>query len=343
MEKVNLFFQDANIDLKNELVDKYLGTLDQRILNNPSFTRIMYDALSFLTSKQTLSDHIPPIELSVSDDGKSFELVSGIRQDPDCMNPELKDNKNYRCVKFSIDEKGNLDVLKLNGTLFKFDSFAKSQEGKELGDKFKIFNSKDTPTVISVFHKNIMIMENGVEVSRSTYSDNYPLGISLEDEKGLRVQTSIHSPKVWRYNTIPDSAYFEFNPSVSTAFRFTEIPGVITHLSKSGKDSPVKGVEYAANTEYPEVLAANPTPVRIYNGRDGLKMNPEFVSYFSGMEEKDIMEEVEKTFAEGIEHSKTKEINPQAYESIRDLANAGLEKRYGITSQVEEVPQGLSF
>ena len=108
---------------------------------------------------------------------------------------------------------------------------------------------------------------------------------------------------------------------------------------ESGKDSPVKGVEYAANTEYPEVLAANPTPVRLYDGRDGLKMNPEFASYFPGMEEKDIMKEVEKTFAEGIEHSKTKEINPQVYEMLKKYVDGAFEQKYGI-KKAEEVEKG---
>ena len=333
MEKVTLNFQDANINLQEELIDKYLGRVNEKLVKNPSFLRLLQNGLSFLTTKVNLSDRIPLMELSISEDGRTFEIASGIRPDPDCRNELLQNNKNYRVVRFTLDEKDNMDVLTFDSTLYNFDDYMKTQENLGPNNPYNIYNSKDTPTILSVFHKNIMVSEKGVEVSRSTYQDQYPLSIQLNDEKGLKIQTSMHSPKIWRFNTVPDPAYFEFNPIRANAYRFNDSLGLITYVISSGKNSPIRAIDYVASSEYPEILSANPAILRNYDEKGYPSVDPNFKDSNPGKTDEEIIREVEQKFAEGVEYSRTKELNPEAYEAVKELVNAGLEKKYGITVQ----------
>ena len=57
---------------------------------------------------------------------------------------------------------------------------------------------------------------------------------------------------------------------------------------------------------------------------------------------REIVKQLEISFAKGIECSKTKEINPEAYEGIKNMAFAGIEKRYGININNPEVIQGIN-
>ena len=340
MIKVNLNLQDTNIDLKTELIDKYLTGVSDKLKNNPCFYGQLYSAISFLTRKLSMSEHIPPIELSISEDGRSFELIGGIRPDPDCMNPALKNNKCFEKISIGLaKDSDDMEITKSSGSLFNFDEYAKSCEGTELGNKLKIMNSHDTPTVLFVMHRNSIFTESGIEVSNSSFSDEYPLGITMNNDNELRTQTSLHSPSKWRFNLLPDEAPFEFNPSRTNAHRFLNSLGIV-HVSLSkGRRNEAKSnyADYPADTEYPEVLSTYPNPFMTYeNGKP--TVTPQYAEYYPGMEEKDVVKEMEINFATGLEGSKTKESNPLAYEALKKIVEENLENKYGI-GQKEEGPK----
>lgn len=340
MEKIDLFFEKENIDVKSEIIDKYLSSVDDKLKNNPSFISELYSAIRHLTQKNP-NGLIPSLELYISDDGKGFELRGKIRKNPNCINDLLQNNKCYEQFSFDLDDKNVMSVTMLTGTLYKFDDFMKIGAGS-LADKFKIFNEHDTPTVLSVFHRNKQFLENGVEVSNSTYSDQYPIGITMDNEKEIKVQTVLyHAPKKWYFNLVPGEPEFEFNPLRSNAHRFSDSLGIIEYQIKSGKDGQVRGYEYLSSTEYPERLGGNPTPLCAYV--DGKKEYTQaYLESYPGKSEQEIVKQLEISFAKGIEFSKTKEINPEAYEGIKNMAFAGLEKRYGININNPEVIQGIN-
>ena len=339
MDRLTIFLQDSNIDLNKEFMEKYLVKVSDDIKKNPSFTRQLYAALAFLTRKARMEDRVPPMELSIAEDGRSFEIRSGIRPDPDCLNDDLKSNKCFETVKFTLDGKNNMNVTMMSGTLYRYDDFMKVSQGTPKEQEFKIFNSHDTPTVLSVFHRNIVVLDSGIEVSRASYADQYPLGITMDNENELKIQTSIHSPQKWNFNFVPDGARFELNPIKTNDYRFINSLGIFTSLLSTGRNGKVEAKEYLANTEYPEVLSAStPLPFREY--QDGVrKMNPRFAEYYPGKDEKEIEKEVEQSFANGLDTSKTKEFNPQVYEILKKYVDGAFEQKYGI-KKAEEVEKG---
>lgn len=342
MEKINLYLQDANIDLQKDFIDTYLKEVDEKLKDNPMFIRHLYSAIALLTRKGAMNNHIPPIELSISEDGRSFQLIGGVRPNPDCYNENLKNNKNFESVSFNLGENDELHITESSGTLYKFDDFMKAHEGSEYGKKFQIFNSQGTPTIISVYHKNTIISSDGIEVAKSTYSDEYPLGITMDMERELKAQTFIHAPRKWYFNLRPDEAPFEFDPIKNNAHRYLERLGIVTYQESVGKNGVVEVRDYVSSTEYPEVLAANPTVLKKYE-RGKESITPEFIELFPGKNEKEIYKEIELSFASGVEGSKTKDINPRAYEAVKEQVQKGLEKKYGISPEEPEETHGLGM
>ena len=128
----------------------------------------------------------------------------------------------------------------------------------------------------------------------------------------------------------------------TNAHRFVDILGIVTYQVSSGKNGKVTAHDYASGTEYPEILSSSPVPLRSYeNGKQ--KVTYDYHEAYPSLTDKEIIKEVETNFARAIETSKTKDINPEAYEAIKMMAEAGLQKRYGITLQNEEDSLGRSM
>jgi len=331
-----IYLDDANVDLQKEFVDKYLGNVDEKLKNNPSFMRQLYSAIYDLTRKTAISFTVPPLELFIADDGKSFEIRGGVRPDPDCFTESLKENKCYEQVRFSIDDKNNMSVLSSMGNFYKFDDFMKAFKGSLLEKQYSIYNSNDTPTICSVYHKNRVFLDSGVEVALSTFSDKYPLGlVTMDSEVQMKAQTMIHSPREWYYNLVPDHASFECNPTRTNAHRFKDSLGIVYLQTTNGKNEPVKLSEYISSSEYPEVLSVNPTPVfEFENGK--AKLNSCYQDELQGMNEYEIKKQICIRFLKAVDYSETKNINPEMYETMRKLVADGLESRYQYKEEMQE-------
>lgn len=336
---INKIYVDETSNLKTDLVDKYLGNVDDNLKNNPVFMEQLYSAIKHLNRKTVSSQFVPPAELYVSDDGKTVEIREGIRPNPDCLNDDLKNNKCYEQVSFSIDKENNLSVTTSSGSFYNFNDFMKACKGSKLEKQLSMFNSYDTPTVCSVYHKNKIFLESGIEVALSTYSDNCPLGSNaMDSEVQMRSQTMLHSPKKWCYNLVPEHASFELNPSRTNAHRFIDNLGIVYLQDSNGVNSPVHLTEYLSSTEYPDHLNVNPTPIfEFVNGKPIL--NEAYQKYYPGMNEYEIKKAVNIGFLDGIEGSKTKDINPQVYDSLKKLVETGLEARYGYVKQEDNTDE----
>ncbi len=329
-----IYLDNAYIDIQKDFIDKYLTSIDENFKKNPQFISELFTALHFLTRKKD-NEVLPPFELNVYDDGRGFEIRSGIRKCPDNINPELQNNKNFDMVKFTLDDKNNIELTQSNGVFYKFEDYAKIEKAPELKSKYEMLNSRDTPTVISTYHTHTTILSNGIEVEKSSYSDQYPLGLPFESDSELKNQTMIHSPRQWYFNSIPERANWEFNPFSTNSYRFTETLGLVVSQFKSGKSGMVEGAEYPANTEYPDKLGCFPTPVKKYaNGKE--EITPEYQESFPGKSVWDVEKEVNISFRKGIDTSKTKDINPIVYENLKNVTDAALERRYGYTLETEE-------
>lgn len=329
MEPIKLFLQDSNIDIKNDFINKYLQGVSDELKNNPQLDSQLYSAICLLTRRGLSREVIPPMELVIFPDGRGFEIRSGIRPSPDCGNENLKNNKNYDKIRFSVDDKGTMEVLKSNGTFYKFDDYMKIDMSSEYREKLSVCNSHDTPTIISTYHDHRSFLPNGIEVEHSMYSDLYPLGSNFESEQELKNQTMIHAPRKWNFNLMPDSAPYEFMPYSVNAHRFINGLGLVTAQSRRGKNGNVNASVHAANTEYPDLLSYAQVPVKVYsNGQE--MISPDYQKYFPGMKLWEIEKEVNLSFLRGIDTSKTRDIKPEVYSSLKQTMQEQMEKRYQI-------------
>ena len=337
---IKLNYQDSNFDIQTELVEKYLNGVSDKLKNNPSFVKQLYSAVHFLTTKLKSEDYIPNIELSISEDGKSFSLIGGVRPSPYCQNPNFQNNKCFEKVEFSLEGKDDdMTITTYSGTFFNFADYRKEYNDEEMKQKFGNCQERDTPTVISVYHTQNMFTKDGIEVSRSSYSDDYPLSVSMQDENALKVQTMVHSPTKWYFNLIPEPARFEFNPTRRNAHRFLHGLGIVQVLNRTGLDRDysirTEAADYVAGTEYPELLSTSPAPFRTYEG-NGAVITPQYEQYYPGMSSKELEKELEKIFAAGLDTSKTRDSNPEAYNALKAITSKWLEKKYGNSLEAEQ-------
>ena len=338
MSVVKLFFNDQNVDVKKEIIDKYLGEVDDGLKNNPSFISELYEAIHRLTTTSSESPNIPPIELYISDDNKCVELRGGIRPDPKCGNEILsKNNKLYEQIRFSLDENNNMDVLTSSGAFYMFSDFMRVSQGTEYKQQFSNLTPSDTPIVCSAYHTNKTFLSSGIELAISTYSDVYPLGggMSMDSEREMRAQTMIHSPIKWYYNLVPGGARFESNPQKTNLCRMINDLGIVGVSVSNGLNTPIKYSEYISTTEYPEFIRVNPTPLFEYNKDGNPVLNDAYKSEFGDLNSYEIKKRINIGFFEGVENSRTKEERPLVYESLRELSLDALEARYGYTIPAE--------
>ena len=349
MSVVKLFFKDENIDVKSEIIDKHLTAVDDKIKNNPSFISQLYEAVRALIMRKNYGDPIPPIELYVSEDGKTIELRTAIVKDPQNVRPELENNKHFRMAKFSTDGKtnpGGMDVTFFTGTLVRYEDFMKAYAGTEVEEKYK-YAGRDpqmVQTVLSVYHTHRGFLESGVEVCRSTYSDHSPLGLSMDNDEELKTQTVYcHAPKNWYFNLEPDEAMYECHPYKTHAFRYSKELGVIYYLTATGRKEkmlPTTCKCYPASSEYPEILAANPTPMIDY--QDGKEVvTEEYKKNYPDANPREIRKIVSESFYKSLDSSKSKSSNPIAWEAAKRLTAEGLEERYGIKQEQPAEAPGI--
>lgn len=337
MSMIKLFIDSPNMDIKKDIIDKYLGEVDDSLKNNPSFMNQLYYAIRFLTEKSSLSPRVPPIELHISDDGKSFALKSGIRPDPYCMNEALRNNKCYNQVQFSLGNENNMEVFLSSGTFFKFDDYVRVQEDSELGKMLSRFSSSETPVVCSSYHRKLTFSDNGIEFGDSSYSDVYPLGGAyiMGDEREMRAETMIHSPTKWYFNLLPESPRYEFAPHKTNFHRFEDRLGIVTYLKSDGKDGRTFIYDYLSSTEYPERLSSIPLPLGEYKNGD-LELCGEFKERFEGLSSREVEKQILIDYLKGIDNSETMRYNKQMYENVRNLVVKSLEKRFGYKEDTEE-------
>lgn len=342
METMHIMVNEGYIDEASEITEKYLKEVSEDLKYNPVFLSMLSDELRFLVSKKRLTDLVPTLDLNISNDGKSFMISGGVRPDPDCVNEELNENKNYRQVKFSIDDNGNMEITRNSGTFFRFDAYknAVAYNNGPSQEVFNRLNSSETPTVISVYHKHRTVMPDGIEVEESTYSDTCPLSCSYENDSNLISQTNFHEPRSWNYNVMPTAPQFETMPYVFKAYRYGQTLGQVEVQTRYGRENDAKrsyGI-YPAGTEYPERLSTYPDPVMRFEN-NALVVTPDYKERFDGMNTFAIETEMMKSFYRGVNSSRTKDENPRMYEAIEERVRESLEQRYGV--DMEELNSGM--
>ena len=328
---IQLFIQDANINI-NDFIDNYLQNISDDLKNNPKFKEQLYSAINYLTRKNELSERIPPLELSVGEDGRSFEIRSGVRQSPETRNEYLRDNKNYDQVKISLDNNNNMEVTRSNGVFYKFDDYMKVDMEQDIKNKLSMLNSSRTPTILSAYHTHRTFLPSGIEVEESTYFDQYPLSCSFSDERELKVETMAHAPSQWYYNLVPGKAKFEFMPSVTNAYRSANDLGIVNVQSQNGRNNNVNFGFYPANTEYPEELSYSPTLIGKYESGK-IVIDDNYQKYFPGMNQREIQKEINKSFLKGIDTSRTQETKPEICDALREMVRNGLVTMYGVNEE----------
>ena len=327
MIDMQLFINDENFDVEDIIV-KNLGGVSRDLINNPQFKSQLYDAIRYLIRKRKSSDLVPPLELVVRGDGKGFEMRSGVRQSPECGNEFLQNNRSYNQVSFTIDEYNDMEVLKSNGVFYHFDDYMKIDMDPAYKNKFKISNSRQTPVIISTFHEHRTFMQSGVEVERSYFSDRYPLSCGFEDDSSLKRETMVHSPIKWNYDIMPDNAAYEFVPSVTKIYRFTNSLGIV-HVQSRENNGPLHAAAYAASTEYPDILGYTPVAYKKYENGNEI-ISDEYKGYYPGMAIWEIEREIGKAFYRGIGTSKSQETKPEICDKMREMTIEGLTSMYTI-------------
>lgn len=342
MEVLHITVNEGYIDEASKIRENYLKGVSEELKNNPEFLTMLSDELRFLVSKKKLTDYIPPLELTISDDGKEFSIRGGIRPDPDCANEELNENKNYRQVKFSIDDNGNMEVTRNSGTFFRFDAYKNAMTYNNSSQEvFNRLTSSETPTVILVYHKHRTVMPDGIQVEESSYSDACPLSCSYENDINLISQTNFHTPRSWNYNVMPAAPQYETMPYVFKAYRYSQMLGQVEVQTRYGKENNAKRTYdiHMAGTEYPERLIAYPDPVMHFEN-NALVVTPDYKERFDGMSTFAIETEIMKSFYRGVNGSRTKDDNPRMYEAVEERVRESLEQRYGVDT--DELKSGMN-
>ena len=325
---MRLYLYDSNIDIK-EFIEKKLGGVSKELTSNPQFESQLYRAICFLTRQGMGSKIIPPMELVVLDNGRGFEIRSGIRKSPECGNEYLQNNKNYDQVRFTLDDNNCMQVLRSNGVFYQFDDYMRINMAPEYKNKFRVSNSQITPTIISTYHDHRTFTSDGIEVEHSVYTDQYPLSCSFENERELPVQTMIHSPRKWGFNVLPEPAPYEFIPMVTNAHRYTKELGSVHVQSRISNDKPIDYAVYASTTEYPDILGYTSNPYKkIENGKEVI--TEDYQKYFPNMEIWEVQREVNKSFYYGIKTSKSMDMKPEVCEKMQELTKESLVNKYGV-------------
>lgn len=335
MEKVTIFLQKVPNDIE-EFIKQYLDKLDDNLKNNPAFKEAVTKSLDYLTRKWDSSVNIPPLELTVYDDGKGFEIGGGVRRDPDNGNPQLQNNKHHSRVKVSINENNVMEVTEYGGTFYRFDDYVNINENNQ--EEFRGMNAHSTPVVLKVFHAHKTIMPNGMEIEGSRYSDAYPLSCAFEDERELVAETVIHSPSNWNYNVMPDRPRYEWRPYIFKAHRWINSPGLVTIQTSYGRDGKVDAAEYPAGTEYPDKLTTGPTPYLEYKNGEPV-ISESYHRDYPDMNRWDLEVMLMKTFYQSIDYSRSNQISDrrEICESIKELTKEGLINRFHVEeNEIEE-------
>ena len=337
MSMIKLFIDSPDMDIKKDIIDKYLGEVDDSLKNNPSLRSQLHSAIRFLTEKSSVSPRVPPMELHISDDGKSFALKSGIRPDPYCMNEALRNNKCYNQVQFSLGNDNSMEVFSSSGTFFKFDDYVRVQEDSELGKMLSRFSSSETPVVCSSYHRKLIFSDKGIEYGDSSYSDVCPLSDAsiMQDESEMRAETMIHSPAKWYFNLLPESPRFEFAPHKTNFYRMENRLGVVTYLKSDGKDGQVDEYEFLSSPTHPEKLSIIPLRFKEYKDK-GLELCGEYKKRFEGLPDSEIEKQILIDFLKGVDCSEAMMYNKQMYENVRNLVVKSLETRFGYKEETEE-------
>ncbi len=332
MGVIKIFLQGNNVDVKKDIVDKYLQNVSGELKNNPQFESQLYEVISFLTRRKSYNDPIPPLDLSVSDDGKVFMMGSAVRPSPDCGNEMLQNNKNYSQVKFSVGENGIMEVTKYDGTFYRFDDYMRAIP-EDSRKSFSSLNSSLTHTIISVFHDHRTFLASGIEVEHSIYSDQVPLIDDFNDEQALRMETNSCAPREWNFNIIPSNARLQFRPVTTKTFRYIDKLGlvdVITAMGDSRGTKVVRSETHTVNTEYPDIITYESVPLTVRNARGEDEISEDYQEEYPGMRVWEIEREVNKRFLRGISTSKTRDIRPEVSENLTEAVKNGLVKRYNV-------------
>ncbi len=331
MEYKGIYVKDGYHEETQQIVDKYLEGIDQRFKDNPMFIRLVSDELRNLIVTNSVSKLPPHLNINISDDGKSFTIEGGIRPDPDNMNPILADNKNYRSSTFSIDENNIVEVTRYSGTFYRTKDYVNNNPDFLVGS-MKVNN---VPTVISVYHNHRYVNKDGIEIEHSTYSDAYPSSCDYNSDNELVAQTFIHAPQDWKFNVMPSPARFQYRPFVVKAYRYNNLLGLVNVLY-TGRDGKINWEEYAASTEYPELMGTNPSPIfKMENGKQSV--DPYYTDVYPNMSKEDIEKEVMKGFYMGILGSKTRLVNPEIYENLVNSVKNSINNQYGIDADSETI------
>lgn len=276
--------------------------LDAKLLAHPLFM----EQLDYLCSKALgLLENVHDYKVYISQDGQKIEFVVEGEHKGD-----TRDNKQIYCGEISMNGDA-LSVTSSQGTLYRSSDLRK--EGQEIIDKC---DSK-----LYTYYDNFMYDDKGICLSWSSYMDSYPLTFPME-YTNLREQvlSNLHKP-TFSYNLPPVNPMFYNNATAHCMHRTYDNLGVVyeNYIRGINPNSLPSENRYdicQVNTERPERLIAIPCPIATWSNDERKFVNSGFHSLLEGKTVEEILEEMKENFVIGVEHSKTKEYNPEMYENL---------------------------
>lgn len=338
VKKIETLDRETNID---KFISDYLSEVDRKIINNPQFKSMLSLAIHDLTETNSLSPYVPGFTLIIANGGWKFNLITGIRKSPLCSNSSLFDNKFYSECEFSLDVLNNMEFLTSSGVFYRAKDYLKNNENnKDKGD-FSRIDAEVTPTILDVDHKHRRFLPTGIEIEQSTFSDVYPLNVNyaLSDTE-LRIQTmKHHAPELWRIDSLANPPKCEFNPHYTNLFRDPNDLAIVFFQKKDGRNGELSIQEYAVQTEYPDMLIRSDTPfaTRDYNQEI---ITDKYKTDYPNATIGQIKNMITRDFYLGILNSRTKDINPQVTEYLKESVRRCLINKYAI--EPEQIERGIT-
>lgn len=316
-----------NVDRERlkEKLEQLKDKIDPQIFNNPVFEQQAYHACQWIL--QNSQESYRGYNFIVSEDGKKVTLSE--EYPSKIGNDATHNNRELNITEFSLSDVSEvgtcLVVDKSVGTAYNVSDYARVYSDSNERDKF-LQRCGQSKVLLNTHYEQEHYDGNGIQLSRSTYSDSCPLGDTDVRYTDLRAQTlGWHKPEM-SYDRFLKHPRVVSNASSYQAVRSYDNLGVCTVSRQegiSGYPSPVaKQLStslFSIHTEWPErlsYLGYNP----IADVQHGELIGNDLAGT-TGKSRGDILKEAALSFEAGLETSRTHEHNPPLYEVMKSIVS----------------------
>ena len=204
--------------------------LSGELLSHKSFDRQIKDSISFLEDDGLAPNKDYLIDLHILNNKLTLSSFLG----DSCR--YMHNNNCYRRVTISLDEDGDMDILKSSGIFLNISDY-----NVEFGQSIN-----EGSIVCHVEHTRSHYKPNGIETTKANYIDDFPLDTSLDDKQELQNCTLFHTPLEWKDTFIPEVINTGVNTRRNVLYRDPNQMGII-HMHESIEND---------NCEYDEIYSS---------------------------------------------------------------------------------------